>query len=134
MDTMTDKRKPLTEEELEALPLYSDLHGHLVDVLIEQREHMEEQAILALEDALLAALKPRENRKDFVQLSMLSVGAPHLIRAVERTWPHSRVFLSPFQDPESLGVSLDMVISESYDGIPSIADTILDKDGRINIP
>lgn len=134
MDTMTDKRKPLTEEELEALPLYSDLHGQLVDVLIEQRENMEEQAIFALEDALLAALKPRENRKDFVQLSMLSVGAPHLIRAVERTWPHSRVFVSPFQDPEALGVSLDMVISESYDGIPSIADTILDKDGRVNIP
>lgn len=131
---MTDKRKPLTEEELEALPLYSELHDQLVEVLIEQREHMEEQAIFALEDALLAALKPRENRKDFAELAMLSAGVPHLIRAVERTWPHSRVFVSQFQNPESLGVSLEMIIHEDLDGTPSIAHTILDKDGRINLP
>lgn len=134
MAAMTNDRKPLSEEELEALPLYSDLHSRLVEVLIEQREHMEEQAIFALEDALIAALKPHENRNDFVSLSMLSVGAPHLIRAVERTWPHSRVFVSQFQDPESIGVSLDMVIHESLDGTPSLADTILDENGRVNLP
>lgn len=130
---MTDNRKPLTEEELEALPIYSDLHGHLVDVLVEQRENMNDQAIFALEDALIAALEPRKNRGDFVELSMLSVGAPHLIRAVEKTWPHSRVFVSQFQNPESLGVSLDMVIHESFDGTPSLADFILDADGRVVI-
>lgn len=134
MDAMTNERKPLSEEELEALPLYSDLHSQLVDVLIEQREHMDEQAIFALEDALIAALKPHENRNDFVSLSMLSVGAPHLIRAVERTWPHSRVFVSHFQNPENIGVSLDMVIHESLDGTPSLADTILDENGRVNLP
>lgn len=134
MDAMTNERKPLSEEELEALPLYSDLHSQLVDVLIEQREHMDEQAIFALEDALIAALKPHENRNDFVSLSMLSVGAPHLIRAVERTWPHSRVFVSQFQNPENIGVSLDMVIHESLDGTPSLADTILDENGRVNLP
>lgn len=134
MAAMTNDRKPLSEEELEALPLYSDLHSRLVEVLVEQREHMEEQAIFALEDALIAALKPHENRNDFVSLSMLSVGAPHLIRAVERTWPHSRVFVSQFQDPESIGVSLDMVIHESLDGTPSLADTILDENGRVNLP
>ena len=101
MDAMTNERKPLSEEELGALPLYSDLHSQLVDVLIEQREHMDEQTIFALEDALIAAWKPHENRNDFVSLSMLSVGAPHLIRAVERTWPHSRVFVSQFQNPKT---------------------------------
>lgn len=134
MDAMTNDRKPLSEEELKALPLYSDLHNQLVEVLIEQREHMDEQAIFALEDALLASLEPREHRKDFVELSMLSVGAPHLIRAVEKTWPHSRVFVSQFQNPESLGVSLDMVIHESLDGTPSLADAILDENGRVNLP
>lgn len=134
MDAMTNERKPLSEEELEALPLYSDLHSQLVDVLIEQREHMDEQAIFALEDALIAALKPHENRNDFVSLSMLSVGAPHLIRAVERTWPHSRVFVSQFQNPENIGVSLDMVIHESLDGTPSLAEAILDENGRVNLP
>jgi len=127
-------RVPLTVEQLELLPVYSQLHESLVDILTEHGSAMEASAVFALEDALLAALKPSESRSDFVELSMLSSGVPHLIRAVERTWANSRVFVDQFQNPESLGVSLSMVIHEDTATWPSLADSVLDSSGKIVDP
>lgn len=127
-------RAPLSLEQLQALEVYSRLQENLVDVLIEHGATMKKAAVFALEDALLAALKPDPNRGDFVELSMLSSGAPHLIRAVERAWPNSWVFVDQFQNPEALGVSLSMIIHQDAGSWPSIADTILDSNGRVPDP
>ena len=43
-------------------------------------------------------------------------------------------FREPVSESENIGVSLDMVIHESLDGTPSLADTILDENGRVNLP
>lgn len=131
---MTENRTPLTAEELEALPLYSDLQHSLVTFLLDYQWSMNNKAKFELEDALLASLTPRESRQNFVELSMLSSGAPHLIRAVEATWPNSRVFVNGIQNPESFGVSLSVIIHEDTASWPSIADTILDSAGKVKDP
>lgn len=127
-------RKALTVEQLDGLPVYSELQESLVDLLSRDDVIMEQSAVFALEDALLKSFEPRESRSDFVELSLLSVGAPRLIRAVEREWPNSRVIVDPFQNPESLGVSLSLVIHESFSGTPSLADSVLDASGKIVDP
>lgn len=129
-----NNRKPLTSEQLHELDVYSDLHGDLVDILLEHGETMSDDARFALEDSLLAALTPNPSRTDFVSFTMLSTGAPHLIRAIENTWKNSRVFVNQFQNPESMGVDLAMVIFDEASSLPSIADTIIDDNNKIKDP
>lgn len=133
MATATN-RKALTAEELEELPAYSELHEGLIDILVTHGAFMGEIAVFALEDALLAALKPKTSRSDFMQFSILSAGAPRLIRAIEREWPTSRVFVDQFQDPEGMGVEFSMIIEDSTPDWPSIAETVLDSAGKIADP
>jgi hypothetical protein len=128
------ERTPLTATELDTLPIYSDLQESIVTFLMDYQGSLNLKATFELEDALLASLKPRASRSDFVELSMLASGVPHLVRAVENTWPNSRVIVDPFQNPESLGVSLSMIIHEDTASWPSIADTILDSNGKVIDP
>lgn len=129
-----NNRKPLTPEQLNELDAYSDLHNDLVDILIEHSETMSDAARFALEDSLLAALTPNPHRTDFVSFTMLAAGAPHLIRAIENTWKNSRVFVNQFQNPESMGVDLAMIIFDEASSLPSIADTIIDDNHKITDP
>lgn len=127
-------RVPLDANQLNALNIYSQLHESLVEILIEHSTTMSEEARFAIEDALLNALKPNDSRTEFVELSMLSSGAPRLIRAIEREWAYSRVFIDPYQNPESLGVSLSMIIHKEMIDYPSIANDILDSDAKVKDP
>lgn len=54
---------------------------------------MAQVAIFELEDALLAALKLQETKKQFAEFTILSSGVPRLIRAIEREWENSHVFI-----------------------------------------
>lgn len=128
------ERTPLTATELDTLPIYSELQEGLVTFLMNYSGSLNRKAVFELEDALLGSLEPRDSRSDFAELTMLSSGVPHLIRAVERTWENSRVIVDPFQNPESMGVSLSVIIHEDTKSWPSIADSILDSYGKIIDP
>lgn len=124
-------REPLTIEEIQALSLYSNIHYDIAEILEKHGPKMDQNLVFDLEDALIKALKPSENRRDFVEFSILSVGAPRLIKAIEKEWPGSRVILDPFPNPEGFGVSITLIIHENAKDFPDLSEKLLDEDGKV---